>query len=82
MELGGVMLAAGTVLQFAPGEYLYGDGQVRFTVEQVVEVREEWGCDWVILTGSEKAPEGPWRPRRIQVRVSCLKAAMVLTGAV
>lgn len=79
MQLGGVLLASGMVLEFGDGQYLYGDGPVRFTVETVVETREEWGCSWVILTGLEKAPQGPWKPRRIQVRVSALKAA--LTGS-
>lgn len=80
MQLGGVILGAGMVLEFDPGDYLYGDGRVRFTLAQVLEVRQEWGGDWVVLTGTEKLPQGPWRARRVQVRVSALKQALAVTS--
>lgn len=81
MELGGVMLAAGMVLEVQAKDYLYGEGLVRLTVGEILEVREDWNCQWVVLTGQEKVPQGPWRARRIQIRVSALKTALSLTGA-
>lgn len=81
MLIGGVILGAGMVLDLEPGDYLYGEGRVRFTLERVVETREDWDTQWVILTGYEKAPHGPWRARRIQVRVSALKRSLSLLGA-
>lgn len=81
MELGGVMLAAGMVLEVRPKDYLYGEGLVRLTIAEILEVREEWDCLWVVLTGQEKVPQGPWRRRRIQIRVSALKTALTSTGA-
>lgn len=81
MELGGVMLAPGMILEVAQKNYLYGNGVIRLTVREIVGVREEWGCNWVILTGQEKVPQGPWRSRRIQVKVSALKASLSMTGA-
>ncbi len=79
MMIGNVILGAGMVLDIAPGDYLYGDGRVRFTIETIVGTRREWDCDWVILTGIEKRPQdGPWRPRRLQVRVSALARCLAL----
>lgn len=81
MLLGGVMLGAGMILELYDGDYLYGEGPIRFTVETIVETREEWGCEWVIMTGKEKKPLGPWRERRVQVRVSALKGALAVVTA-
>lgn len=79
MKLGGVILGAGMVLDLSHGDYLYGDGRVRFTVERIVGTRTEWDCEWVILTGMEKQPQsGPWRSRRLQVRVSALSRCLAL----
>jgi hypothetical protein len=81
MQFGGMMLGAGMIMVFEEGDYLYGQGPVRFTLQRVVETRHEWGCEWIVMTGQEKAPLGPWRERRIQVRTSALKKALTLTNA-
>ncbi len=83
MMIGGVLLGAGMVLEIAQGDYLYGDGRVRFTVETIVGQRRDWDCDWVILTGIEKRPHGgPWRPRRLQVRVSALSRSLAAPATI
>lgn len=79
MILGGALIGSGMVMELHEGDYLYGSGDVRFTVEKLIETREEWGCEWAILSGTEKSPHGPWRPRRLQVRVTALKTALALT---
>ncbi len=83
MRLDGVLLGAGMVFDIQPGDYLYGEGPVRFTLNTVIEVRHEWGCDWVVLEGMEKRPlGGPWRSRRLQVRVKSLARSQVLSATV
>jgi len=81
MELGGVLLGAGMELSVAHGDYLYGAGRVRYLIRQVIEVRHEWNCEWVILDGMERPnATAPWRPRRLQVRVSALKRSLALVA--
>lgn len=82
MKLGGVILGAGMVLDIAHGDYLHGEGRVRFTIERIVGTRFNLDCEWVVLTGVEKRPNGgPWRPRRLQVRVSALSRSLALPMA-
>ncbi len=81
MRIGGVLLGAGMVLNLQPGDYLYGDQPVRFILSTLVEARYDWDTDWVVLQGTEKAPlGGPWRARRLQVRVSALARALALSA--
>lgn len=77
MVLGGVLLAAGMEMDIAEGDYHYGRGRVRFLVQHIVAVREDWGETWVVMQGNESPHHAHcWRPRRLQVRVSALKRSL------
>jgi hypothetical protein len=79
MMIGGHFLAAGDELHIAEGDYLYGSGPVRMVLRTVIAVREEWGHEWVVLDGQEKVRNnGPWRYRRLQLKVDALRKS--LTG--
>lgn len=75
-RLGGVILGAGMILDIAHGDYMYGHGPVKMILRQVIDVRHEWDQDWVIVDGQEKIDNGPWRYRRIQVKVKALSRSL------
>ena len=77
MELGGVLLGAGMMLQIQPGDYMCGDVMIRFTVLRIVEVCRDPGGSWVVLEGDVKHPNGPWYRQRITVRVKALKKSLI-----
>ncbi len=81
MELGGVLLGAGMILDIAKEDYLDGDQRIEFMIEQIIETRRERQCNWVVLEGMQRpnAITG-WRSRRIQVRVSALKRSLVVVA--
>lgn len=81
MVLGGVLLAAGTEMDIAEGDYRYGQGRVRFQVERIMAVREDWGDTWVVMQGNESPHHAHcWRPRRLQVRISALKRSLIFVS--
>lgn len=77
--LGGVLVGAGMVLNLAQQDYLFGPGEIRFTVGSVCEV--DGTGEWVSLEGRAKKQDGPWENRQIMVRVSALKKSLVLIDA-
>lgn len=79
MHIGGVMIGAGMLLQLEPGDYLRGTRPVSYLIQQVLAVRFEQQSHWVLLDGLERPP-GPWRPRRLQVRVVALKRSLGFVG--
>lgn len=82
MHVGGVLLAAGTEMDIAEGDYRYGQGRVRFLVTTILEVREDWGDTWIVMQGNQCPHHARhWTPRRLQVRVSALKRSMTLSAA-
>lgn len=77
MYLGGVMLAAGTILHLRHEDYLGGTNCITFMLGQVVEVLEDSGSCWVVLEGCERPTDvTPWRTRRLQVRIDALKRSL------
>jgi hypothetical protein len=82
MQLGGVILGAGMPLNIAEGDYLYGTGDIYLIIKSILSVHEESGTEWVVIDGQEKIRNnGPWRYRKVQVRVSALKKALIPVAA-
>lgn len=82
MYVGSLLLSVGDELQIAEGDYRYGSGPVHLLVRQILELREEWGVQWVVLQGLEPPNHaGPWRPRKLQIRVDALKRSLTLRAA-
>lgn len=81
MEIGGILLGAGMMLEVQQGDYQYGEGPVRFTITTVKTVTEDWDGHWVLLEGQEKLPHGPWRVRHIKVRTTALKRSLITKAA-
>ncbi len=78
MQLGGVILGAGMVLELTDDDYLYPVGALRFTVQRIMATTVKDGEHMVLLEGVEKVPEGPWRNSTIVVRVSSLSRCLRL----
>ncbi len=79
MEIGGVIVGAGTEMLLRPGDYRDGDSDVSFLVERVIETRDEDDTRWLVLDGAQRPTlTTPWRNRRIFVRISALKRSLAL----
>lgn len=79
MQIGGVILGAGMVLDLHAGDYLTGAGPLRFVVERILGTRQQDSAEWVVLTGVEQpTPVSAWRTRHLLVRVSALSRCLVL----
>lgn len=79
MELGGVMLGSGMILDIADGDHHPGAGRIRFLLQHIRDTRTRAGQLWVTLDGLER-PDAttPWRPLRVEVRVDALKRCLAL----
>lgn len=75
MELGGVMLGAGMVLNIAKDDHRSGGGRIDFMLLTVGEIQG----GWVVLDGEQRpTATSTWRTRRIEVRVSALRRSLIL----
>jgi hypothetical protein len=81
MQLGGVEVKAGLVLDIAHGDYLYGDGRILLRVATIIEVRDDWDREWVVLDGEQQRHlHGPWSYRRLQIKSEALRRSLVLSA--
>lgn len=79
MQLGGIILGAGMVLELTGEDYLYPVGTIRFTVRRILGRTTKDNEQWVLLEGVEKQPAGgPWRDSTVLVRVSSLSKCLQL----
>jgi hypothetical protein len=75
MLIGGVLLASGMEMDLLPDDYRYGDNHIRFLIEQVLEIKQ----DWVLINGTIRpTPLLPWTPQTLHIRVASLKRSMAL----
>ncbi len=80
MQIGGVLLAPGTVLVVAPDDYLDDDDvPVMITVERILCTYAANGREWVAVEGMQRPESGfCWRPRQLTINVKALKRCMTV----
>jgi hypothetical protein len=73
-NIGGVPINPGTRFVVDEEDYLYGAGEVRIIVREVLAVFEHSSTDWVELRVGQIMADGSTIPREITVRLSALRA--------